>query len=125
MAMKPTDIGGDENTARRVLVLARSIAPCIDSFPDGSEQKLDAIAVLKGVLAELPAPGSRRTRSLSRNGTAMSFADIESAFDADARASLRALCSAETPAADSGTLPAGSFPKRRAFERMWSEGDYT
>ncbi|MEN0021993.1 MAG: hypothetical protein AAGC61_01840 [Microbacterium sp.] len=123
MPITPTDIGGDENTARRVLVLARSIAPCIDSFPDESEQKLDAIAVLKGVLAELPAPGARRTRSLSRNGTAMSFADLDSAFDSDARTSLRALCSASADPAPG--IPLGSFPNDRPFARVWPEGEYS
>lgn len=123
MPITPTDIGGEENTARRVLVLARSIAPCIDSFADDSEQKKDAIAVLKGVLAELPAAGSRRTKALSRNGTSMSFADIESAFDSDARTSLRSLCSAGADTAPG--LPLGSFPTERAFGRVWPEGEYS
>ena len=123
MPITPTDLGGDENTARRVLVLARDIAPCIDSFPDESEDKLNAIAVLKGVLAELPAPGSRRTRAMSRNGTSMSFADIQSAFDDDARRSLRALCSAARAATPG--IPLGSFPSDRPFARVWPEGDYS
>ncbi|MFK4760301.1 hypothetical protein ACI3KS_05135 [Microbacterium sp. ZW T5_45] len=125
MTMTPNDIGGDESTARRVLVLARSIAPCIDSFTEDSEQKKDAIAILQGVLGELPAPGSKRTTQLSRNGTSMSFRDIASAFDDDARASLQALCSAPTSGAQPGTVIAGSFPKARAFERVWPEGEYT
>ncbi|SDR70430.1 hypothetical protein [Microbacterium paraoxydans] len=125
MTITHADIGGDENTARRVLVLARSIAPCIDAFPDDSEQKLDAIAVLSAVVAELPAPGDRRTKSLSRNGTSITFADIESAFDSDARASLRALCDAQGASVPSGSLPAGSFPTERAFERVWPEGGYS
>lgn len=121
MAITPSDLGGDEDTARRVLVLARDIAPCIDSLE--AEPTKDAIAILKGVLAELPEPGSRHTRALSRNGTSMTFAAIESAFDDDARRSLRSLCNAQT--VGSGSLPAGSFPKHRAFAKVWPEGPYT
>lgn len=121
MAITPTDLGGDDDLARRILVKARDIAPCIDSFPDGSELKKDAIAILKGVIAELPAAGSRRTRSLSRNGTSMSFADVASAFDDDAISSLRSLCGA----APYGGQPRGSFPKDRPFANTWPEDDYT
>ncbi|WP_227468026.1 hypothetical protein [Microbacterium sp. YJN-G] len=121
MPITPTDLGGDEDIARRLLVLARSIAPCIDSFTDNSEAKKDAVAILKGVLAEQPAAGSRRTRSVSRNGTSMSFADVESAFDSDSRQALRSLCGS----AVSGGMPKGSFPKARPFANVWPEGDYT
>ena len=121
MSISPSDFGGDEDTVRRVLVLARDIAPCIDSFADDSEAKKDAVAILKGVLAEQPAAGSRRTRSLSRNGTSMSFADVDSAFDSDSRQALRSLCGS----AASGGLPKGSFPKARPFANVWPEGDYT
>ncbi|MEA1264162.1 hypothetical protein MicroSTF_14055 [Microbacterium sp. STF-2] len=123
MPITPTDLGGDENTARRVLVQARDIAPCIDSFPEDSEEKKDAIAVLKGVLDELPAAGSRRTRAMSRNGSSITLADIKSAFDEDARSSLRALCAASRDAAPGA--PLGSFPTDRPFARVWPEGDYS
>lgn len=123
--LTPTDLGGDENLARRVLVRARSIAPCIDSLTDGPgdddpKPKSDAIAILKGVIAEIPAAGSRRVRSKSRNGTSITYADIASAFTADDVAALRSLCSAVT----SG-LPVGSFPTSRPVGRVWPEGDYT
>lgn len=121
MTIIHSDITSDEDLGRRVLVRARMIAPCLDSFEDDSEERLNAIAILKGVIAELPAPGSRRTTSLSRNGTSMSFAAIDAAFDADSRASLRSLCG--LPAASG--LPMGSFPVTRAFEGVWPEGDYS
>ncbi|WP_417555596.1 hypothetical protein [Microbacterium sp.] len=117
MAITPNDLGGDENTARRVLVLARSIAPCIDSLD--SEGTANAVAILKGVLDELPAAGSRRTRSLSRNGTSMTFADITSAFDDDARQALQSLCGATSTA--HGDIPAGHFPTERPVSALWSE----
>lgn len=121
MPITPTDLGGDEDTARRLLVLARSIAPCIDSFADDSEPRKDAVAILRAVLVEQPAAGSRRTRSLSRNGTSMTFADVESAFDSDSRQALRSLCGA----ASSGGHPVGSFPKVRPSVGVWPEGGYT
>lgn len=117
----PADIGGDEDTARRILVRARSIAPCINSFADDSEEKKDAVAILKGVLAELPAAGSKRTKSMSRNGTSLSFSEIASAFDADSIAELRSLCDAAPPAG----LPVGSFPKGNVLGGVWPEGAYS
>lgn len=118
MAIIPTDIGSDEDLARRVLVRARVIAPCIDSFEDGSEEKKDAIAILKGVIAELPVPGQGRVKSMSRNGTSVTYAEIVSAFNGDAVAGLRALC----PAVESSGGPVGYFPKASGvLARMWPE----
>lgn len=121
MPITPGDLGGDDDTARRVLIQARTIAPCIDSFDAGSEDGKNAIAVLKGVLAELPAPGSARTTSMSRNGTSMSFSQIRSAFDGDPTTQLRALCGAAT----SRDHSVASFPVTRVFERVWPEGPYS
>lgn len=117
MAITPGSLGGDENVARRVLALARSIAPCVTKLDPGTEEGKDAIAVLKGVIAELPAAGSARVRSQSRNGTSVSLADIQSAFSADARASLRSLCGC---GGRSGQ-PVGSFPQERPFALLWPE----
>lgn len=121
MPITHSDISSDEDLGRRVLMSARIIAPCLDTIDPASEKGRDAIAVLKGVIAELPAAGSRYTRSLSRNGTSMSFAAIEAAFDTDSRASLRALCGlASGPA-----LPMGSFPADSPVGRVWPEGLYS
>lgn len=114
----PDQLGGDEDLARRVLVRARDIAPCIDNLDD--EPTADVVAILKGVIAEIPAAGSRRVRSKSRNGTSITYTDIGSAFSDDDVASLRSLCS-KTPAG----LPVGSFPKARAFGRVWPEDQYS
>lgn len=111
------DLGGDEDTARRVMIRARSIAPCLAGLAPGSSEGKDAIALLKGVLAELPEPGSRRTRSLSRNGTSITFDALDSAFDVETIASLRSLCG--VPAATAH--PRGSFPKHRPIGRVWPE----
>lgn len=121
MAITPDDLGGDEDTARRVLIQARTIAPCIDSFVADSEPWKNARAVLRGVLAELPTPGSARTRSMSRNGTSITFGEIRSAFAGDPTTQLRALCGATSSAGHS----VGSFPVTRAFDRVWPEGPYS
>lgn len=118
-----TDLGiQDEDLARRVLVRARTIAPCIDSFPAGSEQRLDAIAIIKGVVAELPAAGESRIRSMGRNGTNITLAAIASAFDGDASISLRSLCG---EAAGQAGEPLGSFPELTPLSRIFREGSYT
>lgn len=99
-----------------MLVRARSIAPCLDGFPDDSEDQKNAIAILRAVLEEIPKPGAGRIRSKSRNGTSLSYADPGSWFSADDEAALRSLCGAA-----SGRGPIGSFPEGRAFAHVWPE----
>ncbi len=121
MSITHRDISSDENLGRRVLVRARIIAPCLDSLDPESDAGKDAIAILKGVIAEIPAAGYRRTRGLSRNGTSMSFEVIDAAFDADARLALQSLCGQMQPTG----LPRGHFPKSRPLGRIWPEGEYS
>ncbi|TFD09818.1 hypothetical protein E3T26_14415 [Cryobacterium sp. TMT1-21] len=116
----PAEISSDENLARRILVRARSIAPCLNSIPDDDDRKLDAIAILKGVIAEVPAPGARRVRSRGRNGTSISYNDPGGAFSDDDIMSLRSLCDAASVG-----LPIGSFPAARPLAREWVEGEYS
>ena len=116
----PDEISTDTDLARRVLVRARSIAPCLNSIPDGDDRKSDAIAILKGVIAEVPSPGARRVRSRARNGTSISYNDPGGAFSDDDILSLRSLCDAA-----SNGLPIGSFPEARPFAREWVEGEYS
>jgi hypothetical protein len=122
MSITHAELGVDEDLGRRILVRARIIAPCLDSFDAESEEGKNAIAILKGVIAELPAPGESRMRSMSRNGTSVSFAQIASAFEGDPTVSLRSLCASATRAG----LPQGSFPKPHSVvERYWPEGTYS
>lgn len=118
--ISPNEISTDEDLARRILVRARSIAPCLNSIPDDDDRKLDALAILKGVVAEVPAPGARRVKSRGRNGTSISYNDLSGAFSNDDIASLRYLCDA-APAG----RPVGSFPEARAFGREWPEEKYS
>ncbi len=120
MAITHSDITEDEDLGRRVMARARLIAPCLATLDPDSEDGLTAIAILRGVVAELPEVGSKRTRSMSRNGTSISLEAITTAFDADARASLRSLCGM----ASAPGLPMGSFPAESAFGRVWPEGPY-
>lgn len=117
MALTPIEITGVEPTlARRLLAVARSIAPCLDSLE--GEAKQDAIVILRGVAAEVPAAGQRHLKSLSRNGTSMAFADVSSAFSDDDRAGLRALCSQSAPVG----VPLGSFPQPAdIITNIWPE----
>lgn len=121
MPIKPEEISSDEDLARRVLALALSIAPCVAAFPDESEERATAIAILKGVAVEVAgeasARGSRRVRSQAV-GTARVSYDVGSAFTDDDRDSLRALCAA---AAAPVALPVGSFPKGRPISAVWPE----
>lgn len=121
MPITHSDITTDEDLGRRVLARARVIAPCLDTLTPTSENGKTAIAILKGVVAELPAPGEARLRSLSRNGTSVSMAAIASAFEGDAEISLRSLCASS----GRGGLPAGSFPASSPLGRLWPEGEYS
>lgn len=114
-----TDLGvSDEDLARRVLVRARNIAPCLDSL-DG-EAKLNAIAILKGVIAEIPAAGTRRVRSKARNGTSITYESFGGAFGVEEISDLRSLCGA----ASVPGLPIGSFPAAGVFAGVWPEETY-
>lgn len=121
MPITHNDLGVDEDLGRRILVRARIIAPCIDTFDPESEDGKNAIAILKGVIGELPSSGEGRVKSMSRNGTAISFERIASAFEGDPTASLRSLCAAQPRRG----LPLGSFPKARPIDRTWPEGEYS
>lgn len=113
----PEDFPGvAEDVARRVIVAARSIAPCIDSFPDGSEEKKNALAILRGVAAEAPAAGSRRVRSQAIGPARVDYWDAET-WSAQDRADLRSLCPAPRPTG----APRGSFPRERPISRLWPE----
>ena len=117
----PDDIPGvEEDVARRIIVAARSIAPCIDSFPDGSEEQKNAIAILRGVAAEAPVAGSRRVRAQRIGSASVDYWNADTWMPED-RSALRSLCAA----APSGGNPLGSFPVARPIDRVWPEGRYS
>ncbi len=108
---------GREDLGRRVLIVARGIAPCIDSLVEDTEEWKDAVAVLKAVVADMPAPGTRGIASQRTGSSSVTYTQISGAFDSTARASLRALCGLE--AAEG--LPQGSFPPAGLVSRVWPE----
>lgn len=109
-------VGADEDLAREVLIMGRSIAPCFDSFPDDSEEQKNAIAILKRVYSESADRGSRNVKS-ERTGPGAVEWLVRSAFDGDPGAALRALCAS----AASAGQPRGSFPTERPISRLWRE----
>ncbi len=111
-------IGADEDLAREVLIIGRDIAPCLESFPDGSEQQKNALAVLKRVYATAASRGSRMVKSQSIGPARVEYdVSVESAFDGQPRRALRALCGV----ASAGGSPQGSFPSERPISRLWPE----
>lgn len=119
--IKPVDLGGDEDVARRVLVQARRIAPAIVTFPSGSDPYKDAVAILKAVAKRLAGMGTGTVASQGRNGTSLSNRDIRSAFFADDIDDLRSLTLEGVEPATVTGLPVGSFPTERPLSRIWPE----
>jgi hypothetical protein len=116
--------GADDDLVRRLLIRARIVAPCIATIAEGSEERKDALAILRGVAARAVVIGSGVVASQGRNGSSISFRDVRSAFTEDDIAGLRMLCgdAAPTPRA----LPRGSFPKPHPVaEQYWPEGEYS
>lgn len=116
----PNHLGVDEDLARRIIVLARSIAPCIDSFAEDSEDFKNAAAILRGVAAEVMARGSRSVQSQRVGPAQVTYVVTGSSFSDDDRAALRALCASATLPG----LPVGSFPESGTVGRVWPEGPY-
>lgn len=116
----PTDLGGDVDLARRVIMYGRSLAPCLHHLQD--EDKADAVAILKGALVSAAAIAKVRAsavKSRTAGDWSLSYfsdAELGSAFTLDDRAAMRALC----PSANSGTGPVGSFPEPSPIIRnLW------
>lgn len=117
----PEDLGGDVELARRVIIYARSLAPCLHELIDDGKQ--DAISILKGASASLAGIVKVRSSAVkSRSAgdwTLSYFSDSElgSVFTGDDRSALRALCPV---VAGSGLGPIGSFPEpSRATRNLW------
>lgn len=118
MMILPSDISSDSNLGRRVLAVARTIAPCLNSL-DG-EAQADAIAILKGVAAEAAARGVRSVAHQGVGSASVTYSGgATSWFQPDDRAALRSLCA---EAAQSGGHPVGQFPRPdRSIRKVWPE----
>ncbi|QJU52934.1 hypothetical protein SCB71_06325 [Herbiconiux sp. KACC 21604] len=117
MAITPGDLGGDEDLAREVLLIAHDIAPCIESFVTGTEDFKNALAILKRVMKNIVGRGSPYVKSKRQGSASIEYTDVQSAFEGHATRALRALCGSGTVAG----LPAGSFPAERPVSRLWPE----
>lgn len=112
-----TDIGGDEDLARRVLSVARSIAP-IDTVDD-YELRKDAIAILRAVAQSGADRGSMLIANQRVGAAAVAYREVSSWFTDDDRAALRNICTTEA-ASPQGSV--GSFPQpSRLIGRLWPE----
>ncbi|PPF64544.1 hypothetical protein C5E11_03895 [Clavibacter michiganensis] len=107
--------GVDELTAHRILAVAHTIAPCLDTL-DG-EPKSRAIAVLRGVAADVLPRGSRRVKSQRIGPASVEYFDAASWFSTDDRAALRGLCQS----ASAGNTPIGQFPRPGILKNLWPE----
>lgn len=110
--------GIDENTARRVLVAARDIAPGVDLL-EGEPAK-DAAAILIAVAREAIVRGNRHVSSQGVGTARVGYFDMQAAFTAEDRSSLRSLVRKPS----SGGHPVGSFPTARPFKGVWPDEDH-
>ena len=109
----------DAALARRVLLYATTVAPCLPTLE--GEAKESALAILGSIAVELTNASGRRVKSRERGEWKIAYfsdAEIASIISADDRAALRWLCG--NGSASRG--PIGRFPRpRRPLERMWPE----
>lgn len=111
------DITTDEDLGREIIVVARDIAPCIDSLTD--EKLKDATAILKRIAKDLTVRGSRMVKAQRIGPASVDYADVRSAFAGQPTRALRALCAAAPGATQAA--PRGSFPTNRPVSRIWPE----
>lgn len=111
------ELGDDEDLAREIIVIARGIAPCISNFPEGSEDRADAVSILKRVYKDTTKRGSRFVKGKSIGPARIDYTDLESMFDGGPTRALRSLCDSQPV----GGLSRGSFPKGRPVGQIWRE----
>lgn len=113
-----SDITSDEDLGRSILIRARQIAPQITVVTDGSDQKADAVAVLRLVAKRAAEAGSGAIASQSRNGTSITRREISSAFRSEDLSALRVIFDIPQPLPAG---PVGSFPPAGTLTRLWPE----
>ena len=117
----PSDLPGlTETVARRVIAVAVGIAPCLHSLVD--DEKSSALAILSsvglGLSHDRPNPYIKQ-KTLGPKSIQYVTGVIESAFTADDRVALQAMCRATS---DGYAGPVGNFPPPpRMLSRLWPE----
>ena len=109
--------GVESDLALRIIAAALSIAPRLDTLPEGRNREM-AIAILKGIAGEAGPRGSRHVKGQRIGPAGVDYADVKSWFFDDDRNSLRALCGMTSAA----PTPIGYFPKPGIVSRIWPEG---
>lgn len=112
-----SDIGDDKDLARQILVIGRSIAPCISSFEESSDDYESALSILRLVYKDTVDRGPRFVKGQSIGPARVDYTDVASMFEGVPTQALRALCNAKPL----GGVAAGSFPTERPVSRMWPE----
>lgn len=118
MPITPGMLGDDEDLARRVLIHARIIAPCLDSLPGDSEEQKNALAILRGIVTDVAGRGSRFVRSEGVLGASVSWERSASYFEPADRIGLQSLCGI---APTSAALSRASFPRAGLVSQIWPE----
>lgn len=109
--------GIDELTALRIIAVARSIAPCLDSLEYGADRE-QAVAILKGVAQEATGRGSRHIKGQRIGSAAVDYRSVSDWFSQEDKDALRAIC--KTSAGGGG--PVGLFPAAdRTLSRLFPE----
>lgn len=118
MAITPSELGTDEDLARRVLVGARIIAPCLDSLEADSDARKDALAILRGIVSDVAGRGSRFVRSQGVLGANVTYERAASYFERADRIGLQSLCGIKTTVS---AVSRASFPPAGIITRIWPE----
>lgn len=118
MPISHDDIDGVKDLALRIRAYVRSIAPCVLSLPDNSEEKEEAVAILKNVAAEIRARGSRSVKSQAVGPARVDYVAVASVVTVDDERALRALCGGS---AGPSAAPRGSFPLDLPISGIWPE----
>lgn len=108
--------GVEELLAVRLIAVARSIAPCVITLPEGPDRKT-AIAILRGIAGEAKSRGSLLVKGQRIGPAGVDYSTADSWFSSDDRAALKALCLAPTPPNE----PIGRFPRPGIIARLWPE----
>jgi hypothetical protein len=112
------DITSDEDLGRVLLLRAFDIAPQLRTVEDESDEKKNAIAVLRRVAKRAVDIGTGVIESRSRNGSSIKTRAVDDAFTPGDLRDLRLIFG---PVGEKPHGPVGSFPTDRPVTRLWPE----
>lgn len=121
MKISFSDVGADEDLAREILAIGRTIAPCLNTLEWGDDARDDAVSILRRVYKTAAARGSQMVKSQRLGGASVEYADVADVFEGQPTRALRALC-AEVSGRPQRGHSVGVFPAARPISRVWPEG---